>query len=179
MSHFTVLVFAKENDRVNTLLAPYNENIEVEEYILEEVSNEEKDEMIKYYIREDKNNKTLSFEDLYLKYGESWNRNHWRNNENGILCNYSTYNPRSKWDWYEVGGRWNKSIPRNRCLAKNVPNNFIPFAFIDQKGEWHERAKMGWWATTSNEKESDTWDNEFRKALSEYNGYVTLIDCHI
>jgi hypothetical protein len=31
--------------------------------------------------------------------------------EDGKYVSYSTYNPNSKWDWYEVGGRWNGMIP--------------------------------------------------------------------
>ena len=51
-----------------------------------------------------------SFEETYAKFGEDWNSNGWRKDENGVWAVYSTYNPDSKWDWYSTGGRWNNSI---------------------------------------------------------------------
>ena len=51
------------------------------------------------------------FDTLYGKYGNDWNNGRWRFN---YISNqweeYSEYNPNSKWDWYDVGGRWNNSI---------------------------------------------------------------------
>lgn len=41
MSHFTVLVFSKV-ETINELLAPYDENMDVEEYETNKVSEEEK-----------------------------------------------------------------------------------------------------------------------------------------
>lgn len=55
---------------------------------------------------EAKENLKLSFEKLYKKYGEDWNSNTWKKNSNGEWFEYSKYNPNSKWDWYQVGGRW-------------------------------------------------------------------------
>ena len=51
------------------------------------------------------------FETIYIEHGEEWNGNEWRKNEEtGVWERFSTYNPDSKWDWYEVGGRWAGSI---------------------------------------------------------------------
>lgn len=51
-----------------------------------------------------------TFELTYAEFGEDWNSNHWRKDENGVWAVYSEYNPDSKWDWYVVGGRWRNSI---------------------------------------------------------------------
>ena len=55
----------------------------------------------------------------------------------------------------------------------------ITFAFIDQAGEWHERAKMGWWGITTNHSDSagqQFWD--FVESLSPNQG-LYVVDCHI
>lgn len=101
MSHFSVLVIGEDVDKQ---LAPFDESIEVEEYLHEEVSDEEKECMLKHY----KVNENFegTFDECYSKYGNRWNDNSWRKNDEGVWCDYSTYNPLSKWDWYSVGGRW-------------------------------------------------------------------------
>ena len=115
MSHFTVMVIGNDPEKE---LAPYNENIQVDEYkenVLDiidiqyfvehytnnsdEVSDKEKEENLK-----------LTFDELYEKYGEDWNNNSWRKDEDGVYYEYSTRNPKSKWDWYELGGRWNNFL---------------------------------------------------------------------
>lgn len=102
MSHFAVLVIGGD---VEGQLARYDENLEVPEYIAEEVSDEDKEDFIKYYT-EKKGIEGKTFEELYEEYGEEWNRNCWRQDENGVWQRYSTYNPDSKWDWYSIDGRW-------------------------------------------------------------------------
>lgn len=101
MSHFAVLVIG---DNVEEQLAPYDENIEVEEYKRGLVSDEEKTRMIDYYSK--KHNFNGTFEECYMKFGNKWNDNSFRKNDDGLWYEYSTYNPKSKWDWYSIGGRW-------------------------------------------------------------------------
>ncbi len=104
MSHFTVLVIgANPEDQ----LEPYNENTKVDEYIREAVSEEEKSRCMDYYIDENPELKGKSFEEIYALHGDSWNDNSWRKDEEGVWQKYSTYNPNSKWDWHQLGGRWN------------------------------------------------------------------------
>jgi hypothetical protein len=50
------------------------------------------------------------FEETYAEFGDDWNSNNWRKDEDGVWAEYSEYNPDSKWDWYCVGGRWRNSI---------------------------------------------------------------------
>ena len=216
MSHFTVLVFG---DDVENLLAPYDENIEVEPYIyytraqavaksrkrVEDYKNEVYSKFIadpEAYIKEH----NLSEEDGHLKYLRNefplkltWtDEEHYQYmkedfnddmvDEEGNL--YSTYNPKSKWDWYSVGGRWNGQIPlksggyANSALAYEIDwdKMSFTFAFRTPDGEWHERGEMGWWAIVSNEKEKNDWETEFKNVIDEFKDediYVTLVDCHI
>ncbi len=105
MSHFTALIIG---DNIDEQLAPYDENKEVDEYIRESVSEDEKKRFIEYYTKDHSNPELegKSFEEIYAIHGEDWNNNQWRQDENGVWQEYSTYNPDSKWDWYSVGGRW-------------------------------------------------------------------------
>ncbi len=101
MSHFTVLVLGPD---VDTQLEKYDENELVPEYKRGEVSQEEKDRILDYYQRN--KNFVGTFEECYAQYGEDWDSNALKKDENGIWCEFSTYNPDSKWDWFIVGGRW-------------------------------------------------------------------------
>ena len=101
----------------------------------------------------------------------------------------STYNPKAKWDWYEIGGRWSGGLTTINGAETN--KDFVcmidwnkdpaPFAFVTPDGEWHERGTMGWWAIVINEKDEQSWDAEFKKFVNslEDDVYVTLVDCHI
>ncbi len=154
MSHFTVLVIG---DKPEKQLAPYNEEIEVPEYKEELVSEEEKKSFLDVYTIFDekrdyaklskeqaKENKKLSFEELYKKYGEDWNGSEWRKDENNQWAKYSTYNPKSKWDYYSLGGRWNgffklKEEFRNEGIVgeKRWDNDFPEMMTADQAKKGH------------------------------------------
>lgn len=128
MSHYTVAVITHtgDYDEVADLLAPYDENLEVESYIhrtkeqiiengrehheeaLKEIQEFEKDKLIDiltspgydWYRRilnastDEDFYKIEAYEDML---GEDGNE-------------YTTYNPDSKWDWYQIGGRWSDSL---------------------------------------------------------------------
>lgn len=118
--------------------------------------------------------------DEYVRYHESFND-----------CGepISTYNPNSKWDWYVIGGRWdgwindrdgrNESLLDNTALTEEtLARNKIPHAIITPDGQWHERGRMGWWATLVTENEH--WDQEARDILARYPGHcVVIMDAHI
>lgn len=218
MSHFVVYVFSKENgEDLEELLMPYDENMECEPYVKytrEEAIAEVRREIEQYkstiyaeYVTdpevykekhdyadpshfdylENEFPKRLEwtdeecFEDMKKWYDEE------DIDEDGNI--YSTYNPKSKWDWYVVGGRWSKNLKTkngeevNVAYAKEVnwKENGAPFAFITPDGKWYERGEMGWWAAVTNEKSSDDWDTEFYKMIKELDDdvVVTLVDCHI
>lgn len=101
MSHFTCLVIG---DNPEDQLAPYDENIQTPPRVRDEVSDEEKQRMIEYY-KENGGFEYPTFDELYKKKGKDWNGNSWKK-EDGKWVEYTTYNPDSKWDWYQLGGRW-------------------------------------------------------------------------
>lgn len=105
MSHFLVLAFGED---VDGMLAPYDENIEVDEYFVGDVSEKEKLEFInryKEYVDESPLDIEKEMLSLYEKFGKDWNYNDWKLVD-GVWKIYSTYNPKSKWDWYVKGGRF-------------------------------------------------------------------------
>jgi hypothetical protein len=101
----------------------------------------------------------------------------------------STYNPKSKWDWYSIGGRWDGWINDREAGAESVHDNTatteqaiarnkIPHAIVTPGGYWHERGRMGWWAILVTENEN--WDSQAKEILATYPGYrVVIVDAHI
>lgn len=136
MSHFNVLVISDDED-IEGILAPYDENIVLEAYIratkqelidkqrkkVQDYYNDTYSEFIKnpeIYKEKHKDNpehlkyiefvfpKELEYtdEELYadaIKYMEVEELT-----KDGDYI--STYNPKSKWDWYMIGGRWSNSL---------------------------------------------------------------------
>jgi hypothetical protein len=80
------------------------------------------------------------------------------------------YNPNAKYDWYSEGGRWsgyltNKEGKTTNCeLLTEVDwdKTDTPFCFVNANGEWIERGQMGWFAMVANEKNKETWEEEFK-----------------
>lgn len=100
MSHFTVMVIGNNPE---DQLAPYDESIQTEPRVRGEVSEEEKQRMIEYY--KEKGIEYPTFDELYEKKSVDWNGNSWEKRD-GVWVEVTTYNPKSKWDWYQLGGRW-------------------------------------------------------------------------
>jgi hypothetical protein len=107
MSHYTVLVINTKGEHdVENQLEPFNENTEVDSYE-NPVSKENIDRFVSYYREKlGESISGLSPKDLYELKGEDWNGGSWEFKENGEVVEHSTYNPDSKWDWYQIGGRW-------------------------------------------------------------------------
>lgn len=106
MSHFAVMVIGENPEEQ---LAPYDENIEVPQYCAEEISEEEINEIRGYY---DTNSRGHCTFDVF-----AWEEYHYMRDENGVWHYYSRYNPKSKWDWYLLGGRW------SGCFIKLKPKS--------------------------------------------------------
>jgi len=105
---------------------------------------------------------------------------------NGTGTYRTTYNPKSKWDWYELGGRWQRHLQEKNIA--NVAELFdgdgkprvTTFAVLTPDGEWHERGHMGWFGYVSNEKEPDNWSDEYVKILNKHRDCIALCyDVHI
>ena len=104
MSHFTVLIIGNEPE---SQLEPFDEQLEIPEFCKGEVSEEDKTRMVEYYNENDKNPDNLGFDELYTLYGEDWDGGNLKKNPvTGVWEEWSAYNPNSKWDWYQLGGRW-------------------------------------------------------------------------
>lgn len=273
MSHFAVLVDTSKRD-LGDLLREYDENKEVPEYekpcyciehgtvsearketerlfggSFEEIKRAPYNALAKE-LQPDWQEYTRDWiekeRELRIVYSESAKPDPNCNDCNGSGLVKSTYNPQSKWDWYEIGGRYlgyfplksdrigrlgrpgvfnntpdaltadvviKKNISMERATSiqlenieaawedRNKPFSDVPrgitkeeyilerqkrhplqpFAFVDIDGDWHERARMGWWAMTSDDKEPEVWTEEFRTwfdSLPE-DAEITAVDCHI
>lgn len=215
MSHFTVYVFTKEDGRdVEQLLTPYDESItyppyiqytkeqaiaktrkEIEdyknglyaEYLADPVAYEEKcgnERHLEYIKNEFPKRLNWTDEECYEEQ-KQWYEEDMIDEDGNLL---SIYNPHSKWDWYQIGGRWDGELitkhgqNKNESYVWNVDweKTPVPFAFVTPDGRWFEQGEMGWWAVVSNEKEENLWEEEFRKAVEKYgDATVTVVDCHI
>ena len=120
----------------------------------------------------------------------------------------STYNPQSKWDWYDVGGRWygfltqneekfgeenwsdfyrnrmgtpiSQKLLDNTCRVRDIPDgkSEVFFALVTPDGEWIAEGKMGWWAIKSDVTED--WPAIRSEVLSSYPEHlITSVDLHI
>lgn len=209
MSHFIGLCFGydwKEN------LEKYYEHFEADPYVkytkeeaidkvkldhahnyekaLEVLSDPETPSKVRlYYEKIIESGLFISWEDAWKK-AKEWGYKVDEENE----CLLSTHNPDSKWDWYEIGGRWSGYLPLiyldsegNRIYVDSAMSsdidwdymfekNYIPFCYVDDLGEWHEKGEMGYWAMVSNEKETEDWKNEFKNYI---NSYIKIIDCQV
>lgn len=119
-----------------------------------------------------------------------------------------TYNPKSKWDWYRIGGRWDGFLTKNEkesCNGFNfgddhesVVNNHITiaehkkqleedwnknrcFGIISIDGKWIEKGSMGWWGIVTDEEDPETFKKMYLDTLNEANDddFIVSIDCHI
>jgi hypothetical protein len=118
----------------------------------------------------------------------------------------STYNPKSKWDWWRVGGRWDgliqgafrssadngfnfsddhERLANNACQVSEVlqrvqedPTTHTPFAILTPDGEWHESGRMGWWGVVSDKQ--DDWEEKAQEILAQYPEHLAVgCDLHI
>lgn len=93
----------------------------------------------------------------------------------------STYNPKSKWDWWEVGGRWSGEInDRDFGPMREVPDEAFSTDVVTPDGEWHTSGTHGWWGTFNKELPDDEWNVKLAGFRTEYaDHWVVNIDCHI
>lgn len=119
----------------------------------------------------------------------------------------STYNPKSKWDWYRIGGRFdglvtetpqqsengfnfdakhetlaNNSVPVQELLDRHAAtgNVFRSYAIVTPDGEWIEQGQVGWWGMSSGELPQNVWDDQLLTIYRKYAAFdIVLLDCHI
>ena len=136
-----------------------------------------------------------------------------------ILINFNRYsehegalgywkNPRAKWDWYSVGGRWTGLLKlKEGCegevgnpglmtdpseegycdsaLKKDIDwddmNDFETYAVL-KDGVWYERGQMGWWGIQlTTDFTPGEWTQKFKELLDSVpdDMLLTIVDCHI
>lgn len=226
MSHFTVMVIGENPEEQ---LAPFNENLEMPKYV--SYTRDQLIEKGKKDIESYKNGRYSEFLADPEKYkSECTNQGHidylenkfpkklnWTDEEiyqdeikyyepeeigsNGET--YSTRNPKSKWDWFVLGGRWSGMIKLkdgssgiNGCgslLMQNEPgidqaaksdianiDELVTFALL-KDGQWYERGEMGWWGVAHDEKDEDLWKTQFNKLIEGLPNetLISIFDCHI
>lgn len=182
MSHFAVAVITKNKDQIKKILEPYYEGLEVPRYV--EYTKEQLIDKGKKEIQDYKNCIYAEYISNPLKYKENCSNSehikyleeefpkklNWTDEEiyedQIILYDddnigedgevYSTRNPNSKWDWYEIGGRYKK------ILLTNVNNNNIfevednPFFDLIMAREINKEAPQGYkWVDGAKIKDID------------------------
>lgn len=144
MSHFTVAVFTNKSQSYKDLLEPYCEGLEVEPYIYE--TKQEVLNKIEEFCQKDDELKCEYANLSDLEKITDWTGLEMFDEDGNPL---TTYNPNSKWDWYEVGGRWSYILKRkdghfvNECLVSELDltpdqeayNNAIRFWEIIIEGQ--------------------------------------------
>lgn len=190
-------------------LAPYNENLEAPEYLVGEVSENDKQRMLEYY-NATRKEPYRDFEKCYADHGEAWNNNEYHKDEDGVWREYSTYNPNSKWDWYQLGGRWSgehftlKPDAKSGVIGESSwahptdkgydaalkgdidfeatdKEQFAPFALV-MDGQWHAKGEMGWWGIRTKTYCSDEeWRDKVWELVQSLpdDTLISFYDCHI
>ena len=86
-------------------------------------------------------------------------------------------NPNTKWDGYEIGGRWGNVTPDNICLGYQVRQYFHddpPTVLIDHSG-WHAEEEFGWFG----ESQPTNTPNIIEKKLEEHTDCTMyVVDFH-
>jgi hypothetical protein len=112
----------------------------------------------------------------------------------------STYNPKSKWDWWVIGGRWDgivvhgapregensreseEQLDHNAARVSELKESILEYvhAIITPDGAWHEQGRMGWWGMVMDEKPENVWRNEAATILLTHRGALAVgCDLHI
>lgn len=85
----------------------------------------------------------------------------------------------------EREGHWKFGIEPGETYEQytarqNAGHGWMPFAFIDKDGNWHERGEMGWWGIVSNE-DRVTYEEAFERFVEslEPDDILTVWDLHI
>ncbi len=90
----------------------------------------------------------------------------------------STYNPKSEWDWWVIGGRWGDDI-KTMSVSNYLIEPEIPYALV-LDGEWIGRGKMGWWGMSFGDAKKADWEKTVRGLLEKVpTQIITGVDCHI
>lgn len=170
MSHYTVAVITDKLNKIGEMLAPYSENMEVEPYVdetKEAIINSAKERKERVLQRKEKGEELDKYDIEYLNANtdeelyklQIYEDESYDKNGNHL----TTYNPNSKWDWYEIGSRWNK-ILLVKEEVKDIEEGTPSWGNLDSI---NKKAPEGFkWVTGAKIK-----DIEFEKAIEFNNTY--------
>lgn len=170
MRHYTVAVITDKLNKIGEMLAPYSENMEVEPYVdetKEAIINSAKERKERVLQRKEKGEELDKYDIEYLNANtdeelyklQIYEDESYDKNGNHL----TTYNPNSKWDWYEIGGRWNK-ILLVKEEVKDIEEGTPSWGNLDSI---NKKAPEGFkWVTGAKIK-----DIEFEKAIEFNNTY--------
>lgn len=199
--HYSLIVIG--DGSLRDMLAPFDENLEVDEYVSSDVSLDDRMRMLDYYNERTRGHSwTLgNFDECYALFGKDWNNNAWRKNDEGVWQEFSTYNPNSKWDWYKVGGRW----PGQLRVKEGVKTDPVEFSwgyteadkiqFLKEHPRCADRAKKGdienlaelhsWCVLKDGEWFETNWEDDKTLELLPFlddvpdDTYITCVDIHM
>lgn len=129
MSHYAVAVFHRNDQNIEELLAPFDENMAVEPYI-----SYTRQEAIDYARKNYKSAAGKTDDECWQMVAEDE-----QTDADGNI--YSTYNKQSKWDWWTEGGRWSGMLRLNGQPVDSGRFGDLEFPF-DQ--EVYERSLRFW-----------------------------------
>lgn len=177
MSHFTVAVITAKKEKLEEMLTPYDEELEVEPYITRTKKEiiEKARKWKEDFLKEQKEGKKLSdWQKEYINaetdeelYQAEIDEDYQYDEEGNEL---TTYNPKTRWDWYSVGGRW-----RNSLLTKEDNEDVISETssenLINQGSNLRKESPIGYkWVDGARIKDID-----FKKAIEFKNTYNKAI----
>jgi len=130
-------------DEVKEKLAPYDEELEVEEYKVP-ITDKKIDEMVKAYSEhEDWPNVDRNDMQALAAEWEDWGGCTMEFDEDGKTFYRSTYNKACKWDWWVIGGRW-QGMLRLEHGKEGKQGEFSVLAVDPEyKPFWIDQAKYG------------------------------------
>ena len=209
MSHYTVGIIIPPDELddfgsfVEQQLAPFDEDIKVAPYVCYSLERAKHDleREVRHFTRiiADRNEtfdlercqqaldelQLMTPEERYTEYL----RGHTHFNTKGEPL--SRYNPAGKWDWHQIGGRWNGWLHDRDCKQSKLADNIasveqvidrqkFTFALVTPEGEWFERGTMGWFGAVIDGKTDDQWHTEAEAILRRYMDHsIVLVDAHI
>lgn len=156
MSHFSVAVLHEAGQDIDEILAPYDEELDCDERL--EYS---KEEAIRYarenYTEMEGKSDEECWEFMAAMPG-------YTSDTQGNI--YVKYNELAKWDWYEIGGRWENYLRVNGERADSARLRDIDFS--PDKEMYKEALRF--------------WDKNYVERFikdADKDLILTIVDCHI
>lgn len=197
MTHATVLVIVVDAAGIEQvertaakMLAPYDENLDVEPY--RDYPDEGELTRMRAWFEE-----TYCYAPAVKDLADvmqQWHNTPGYVDEEGKLYRMSTYNPNSKWDWYQVGGRSEGTGYAQFAVDSDHPNHlraegfdvrrvqWTPYSVLTPDGAWHTQGRLGWFGVSIDAMDDEAWTTHVEQLLAPYQqpGVALLVvDYHI